>query len=206
MMGPTPRRLVTDDVDEAAAAIAAAYVDDPLCAFMLPWRLTRQASLRKFFRAYGVLCARQGALCGIGAPLEAVAIWNTPAAAAVSVTPKTAVRFLPLLATMYPIGLVRARAAIAQQTALRQQHAPGPHYYLDNVAVLPACRGRGLASALIRPMLAAADCERVAVYTDTYTASNVPMYEHLGFVCVDQRSIPDLGLTIWALRRAAAAR
>ena len=67
--------------------------------------------------------------------------------------------------------------------------------------MLPAARGRGWSSKLIRPFLTMADSQKTIVYTDTFTRSNVALYEHFGFQCVEESAISDTGLTVWALRR-----
>lgn len=194
-----PRPLSGDDIDEAAAVVAAAYVEDPLCAFMLPIEATRVRSLRKFFRAY-LRASGTGCVSVTGSPIGGVAIWSRPGEN-LSVSLRDLAAFLPLLATLYPIGLLRARPALRLQDSLRARHAPPSHYYLDNVAVHPGQRGRGLASALIRPMLAEADAGGIATYTDTFTESNVAMYEHLGFRCVERADEARTGLTVWSLLR-----
>jgi GNAT superfamily N-acetyltransferase len=102
---------------------------------------------------------------------------------------------------MYPIGHFRARGILNQLEAFHLKYASEPHFYLDNLAVLASARGQGLSSKLIRPFLAMADEQKVIAYTDTVTPDNVPLYEHFGFQCVEQRSIQGTGITVYALRR-----
>lgn len=162
---------------------------------------TRIATLLKFFRAYCDVAVGGASLLGTGEPLTGVAIWSRPADDSVAIGPRTLGAFLPLLATLYPLGLLRARPIIRLQGALRRRHAPARHYYLDNVAVHPDRRGQRIASALIRPVLALTDREVVATYTDTFTAANVPLYEHFGFRCLQQQREPTTGLSVWSLLR-----
>jgi ribosomal protein S18 acetylase RimI-like enzyme len=105
---------------------------------------------------------------------------------------------------MYPVGYLRAKPIINEIEALHQKHAQGPHFYLDNLAVLPTARGQGLSSRLIRPFLERAEAQKVIAYTDTVTKSNVPLYEHFGFQCVETRAVNGTGITIYALRRPPA--
>ncbi len=88
-----------------------------------------------------------------------------------------------------------------QTEALHAKYADEPHFYLDNIGVMPSARGKGLSSKLIRPILEMADSQKTIAYTDTVTRSNVALYEHFGFQCVEERAIPGTGLTVWALRR-----
>ena len=67
--------------------------------------------------------------------------------------------------------------------------------------MLASARGEGLSSKLIHPFLEMADSQKVSAYTDTVTKSNVPLYEHFGFQCVEERLIAGTGITVYALRR-----
>jgi hypothetical protein len=193
--------LTLSDVEPAANVISQAFVDDPLCAFMLPFRRGRVRTLHKFFRAYGEVNIKNGRGFGAGEPLQGVAYWKSPIQEELSISVKSLSIFLPLLFTFYPIGYIRARAVLKQIDALHEVHAATPHYYLDNLGVVPAARGQGLSSRLIRPFLEKADAEGVIACTDTVTRSNVPLYEHFGFQCVEERAVPGTGITVWALRR-----
>lgn len=195
------RLLTLSDVEQAAQVISQAFVDDPLCVFMLPFRRTRIKTLYKFFRAYGEMNIKNQRGFGVGEPLEGVAYWISANQKDLSISVKSLSTFIPLLPTLYPIGLLRARTILKQIDILHLKHASDPHYYLDNIGVLASARGKGLASKLIRPFLDKADSEKVVAYTDTVTRSNVALYEHFGFQCVEECSIPHTGVTVWALRK-----
>jgi ribosomal protein S18 acetylase RimI-like enzyme len=195
------RLLTLADVEPAARVIAQAFIDDPLCAYMLPSRRSRPRTLTKFFRIYGELNIKAGRVYGAGDPLQGVAYWKFPEAGGLSISVRGLGKLLPLLFSMYTIGYIRAREILKRIEALHERHASMPHYYLDNLGVVEAARGRGLASKLIRPFLAQADQGGFAAYTDTVTEANVPMYEHLGFRCVESSPVDGTGITVWALLR-----
>jgi ribosomal protein S18 acetylase RimI-like enzyme len=137
----------------------------------------------------------------VGEPLKAVAYWLEPGKSDISISIRAIGSFLPLIFTFYPLGYIRARQVLKTTDELHQQYAGEPHYYLDNIGVLPAEQGRGLSSRLIRPFFERADDEKVLVYTETVTSRNVPFYEHFGFECMESRSIQKTGITIYALCR-----
>ena len=195
------RKLTLADVDPAADVMAQAYVDDPLCSLILPIRRTRTKTLYKLFRVLGALSVREERVYGIGDPLEAVAYWRAPGQPGLSVSVRSIGIFIPLIFTLYPIGLMRARAINDQIDKMHKKYVQEPHFYLDNIGVLPSSQGRGLSSKLIRPTLEQADSKGVVVYTDTVTQGNVALYERFGFECVDEASVSGTGITIWALRR-----
>jgi ribosomal protein S18 acetylase RimI-like enzyme len=202
-MTPTTdcRLLTLADADQAARIIAQAFVEDPLCIFMLPFKRTRIKTLYKFFRPYSEISIQNNLAYGSGDPLQGVAFWHSPNQKDLSINLKTLGRFLPLLFTMYPIGYFRARAIISQTDALHKKYASEPHYYLDNIGVLASARGRGIASNLIRPFLVQAAAQQTIAYTDTVTPTNVPLYQHFGFHLMEQTPIPHTPITVYALRR-----
>jgi ribosomal protein S18 acetylase RimI-like enzyme len=194
------RLLTLSDVQRAAQVLSQAFVDDPLCAYMLPIRRTRPRTLQKFFHLYGEAGINNQRGYGAGEPLAGVAFWIFPGQDSLSISLRSLV---PLLLTWYPIGYIRARAILERQDALHKKYAPDPHFYLDNIGVLAAARGRGIASKLIRPLLELADKQQVSAYTDTVTRSNVALYEHLGFRCVEESPVQGTDITVWALYRPA---
>jgi ribosomal protein S18 acetylase RimI-like enzyme len=195
------RVLTLSEVEQAAHIISQALVEDPLSAFMLPFKSTRVKALYKFFRAYGEVNIKDQRGFGVGEPLQGVAYWQLPDQGDLSISVGSLGAFLPLLFTLYPIGLFRARAVIRQIDALHTAHAAGPHFYLDNLGVLPSARGKGWSSRLIRPFLDRADAQKAIVYTDTVNPSNVPFYEHFGFQCVEASAVPGTDIIVYALHR-----
>jgi hypothetical protein len=98
------RLLELSDVKQAAQVIALAFVDDPLCSFMLPFARTRLKTLKKFFRLYGEMYINDHCGYGVGDPLSGVAFWLAPVKPDISVGRSSLGLFIPLLFTYYPIG------------------------------------------------------------------------------------------------------
>ena len=200
-MQTNSRLLTVSYVEQAAQVISQAFFNDPLISFVLPFRCTRVKTLYKFFRAYGEVNIKNNRGYGFGEPLQGVAYWKSPNQDNLSISVKSLTLFLPLLFTFYPIGYFRAKAIFQKIDELHKKYADEPHYYLDNIGVIPNAQGKGVSSKLIRPILEKADSQKVITYTDTVTQSNVALYEHFGFQCVEESSIANTGITVWALRR-----
>ena len=83
------RLLTLSDVEQAAHVISQAFVDDPLCAFMLPLRRTRAKTLHTFFRALGEVNIKNNRGYGVGAPLRGVAYWKFPNQESMSISLKS---------------------------------------------------------------------------------------------------------------------
>ncbi len=200
-MQTNSRLLTFSDVEQAAQVISQAFINDPLISFVLPFRRTRVKTLYKFFRAYGEVNIKNNRGYGFGEPLQGVAYWKSPNQDNLSISVKSLTLFLPLLFTFYPIGYFRAKAIFQKIDELHKNYADEPHYYLDNIGVIPIAQGKGVSSKLIRPILEMADSQKVITYTDTVTQSNVALYEHFGFQCMEESSIANTGITVWTLRR-----
>ncbi len=56
-----------------------------------------------------------------------------------------------------------------------------PHHYLPYIGVAPEAQGRGLGSALMRPILDRCDEERLPAYLEATSERNAALYERLGF-------------------------
>ena len=200
-MEPDARLLTLADVEPAAQVIAQAFMDDPLCCFMLPRRGSREKALLAFFRAYGEVSIRSGRGYGVGEPLHGVAYWKLPDQGNISLPLSALKIFIPLLFTTYSVGYVRAKSVLKVIEALHAKVAPGAHYYLDNIGVLETARGQGAATKLIRPILDLADAGHACAYTDTVNPGNVALYEHFGFDVAEACPVDGTGLTVWALLR-----
>ena len=195
------RSLTISDLEPMAQVLAQSFEEDPLVAYILRNRKTRVKTVAKFFRAMCRINIQNNMAFGVSEPLEGVAIWNFPNQPKTSATLKDLLTFIPLLLSSYPFGAQRARAFFQQNEVLHKKYASEPHFYLDNLGVLPSARGKGLSSKLIRPFLEMADAQKVIAYTETVTRANIPLYEHFGFQCVEESYIPGMGITLYALRR-----
>ena len=82
----------------------------------------------------------------------------------------------------------------------RLEHAPGRHWYVNLLGVRPQAQGKGLSRAVLGPIFAAADRDRVPVYLETVPETNVAIYRRLGFELVGHRQLAG-GLMNWEMLR-----
>ncbi len=195
------RILNAADVKPATRLMAWAFIDDPLCSFMLPRQKSRLKALETFFNIYGEINIQYGRGYGVGEPLLGVAYWKSPHQEGISLSLKSLPMFFPLLLSAYTRGYFRAKEILRKIDEMHRKYAHEPHYSLDNIGVLESARGKGVASLLIRPFLEKADEEKIGAFTVTATPSNVPLYEHFGFRCMEEVTMPGTGVTVWALKR-----
>lgn len=200
------RPLRREELGAAAQVLARAFLDDPGFQYALPERPRRHRDLAWLYR--GVLRAawlRGGHVDAVGSGPDAVALW-------LDITgPYDEPLFDLLRAGLAPTPLVlglRATRRLSSLSAamidLHRRHAPRIHVYLQLVGVEPTAQGRGLGSTLLTTGLARADATRRAVYLETETARNLPLYERFGFEVRERvETIP--GVPLWSLVRPARA-
>jgi GNAT superfamily N-acetyltransferase len=85
-------------------------------------------------------------------------------------------------------------------------HHPGqPYWFLAAVGTRPDRQGRGLATAVLAPMLRRCDRQRVAAVLDTSTRGNVRFYSRLGFEVTAEMRPVDGSPLVWVMTRAPRA-
>lgn len=80
-------------------------------------------------------------------------------------------------------------------------HPQEPHWYLPFIGVDPARQGQGLGAALLRPVLAQCDRERLPAYLESTNPRNRPLYERHGFAAVGEIRVGDCPPIVPMLRR-----
>lgn len=76
-----------------------------------------------------------------------------------------------------------------------------PHYYLWGLTVDPRQKKSGIGTALLQPVLAQADAEKMPFYLETHDEKNVQYYQRHGFRLLQASSIPKYNLPIWCMVR-----
>lgn len=91
----------------------------------------------------------------------------------------------------------------AYDAAVKASGPTRPYWYLGVLATHPDRRGEGLASAVLRPGIGAADIEGWDCWLETSTTDNVAFYGGRGFL--ESTPVVDLdGPPTWWLRRPSA--
>lgn len=198
--------LCKDCLTGAVDTMSTAFHTDPLWQYLYPDEKIRQETLRKFFRAILALSIDSQQAYGVGASPAGVAVWSIPGRSRHFPAFSTILWLLRLALSSFALAAYRARTVFAQFERMQKMYAPGPHLYLQTIGVHPDFQGRGLSSQLIRPFLEKADSLNLGTYTETMTPSNVGLYEHFGFVCVETYVVPQTQLCLWAFYRAPANR
>jgi ribosomal protein S18 acetylase RimI-like enzyme len=190
------RRAESAEHGRLADTLAEAFADDPGWSFVLPFT-DRQRRQRRFFASElehlapdrrDVWTAGDGAAAAVWAPPGR---WRAPFATVGRQTPA----MVRVFGRRLPIGLRYLLRA-------EHKHPRNPeHWYLHYLGTEPAHQGRGLGSALLRPVLALCDRDRIGAYLESSSERNRVLYERHGFEVVDVFDIPGGGPDIRCMWR-----
>ncbi len=109
-----------------------------------------------------------------------------------------------MLQLPFRFGLAGFRKLVAYDEIaqrLHHDHAPMPHYYLSAIGVSPERQGQGLGSAVMQPMLARADEQKLHCWLDTHLPENVRLYERHGFHVAQMVEPAGHPVPVWGMLR-----
>jgi GNAT superfamily N-acetyltransferase len=194
------QRATADDAAHLAGVLARAFYDDPPMRWVLPDDSRRMAVLERgslLFLRRLYLPQNQ---CWTTASGNAVATWELPGQWKLGVGQQ--LRLLPAMLRVYGRGLSRVASAI---TALERDHPSEPHMYLPFVGVEPNWQGRGLGTAVLRPVLDRCDAEGLPAYLEASTPRNRELYRRLGFDVTAEIVLGKGSPPVWRMWRAPHA-
>lgn len=191
-----PVRLATHaDVDAVVATVNAAFATDPAWSFIVG--PDNHAAREAFARSLLIPRMREGT-AWITDDCTAVAMWDRR-----SIEEAVDEEHKVIWATFRAdVGEEVWSRLSAYDTAVHGGSPPCPYWYLGVLATHPAHQGRGLASAVLRPALSAADDEGWDCWLETSTPANKEFYAGRGFTESIAFDIPG-GPPTWWLRRPA---
>ena len=193
------RPIERKQIPEATQVLAIAFDTDPVMRHLWPNPQHRRWALPRYFRTMmtrhhvpgggvEVATADSGDIVG-------VALWNPPGRwdAAVPEFIRSAPHLALALGHRIPVAL-RTRGF------LDRIHPHELHWYLCNLAVLPACQRQGVGSALLRSGCARCDATGQAAYLVCTREENVPLYSSAGFATITRAQLPG-GTPLWPMWR-----
>lgn len=179
---------------DVLATIVAAFAADPLLRWVWPEE-ERYAGCAPLFFGLLLDLRHAGGEVWVADEGAAVAMWDPPgglyAKPATDPWPALQAHFCPAERERWRI--VDAALALPPETPA--------HWYLGVLAAGPQHRGRGLGSAVVDPVLGAADRTGTPAYLETMSERNLTFYGRLGFAVHRVVDLPEGGPRCWALRR-----
>ncbi|MDQ1250827.1 MAG: hypothetical protein QG597_5207 [Actinomycetota bacterium] len=192
---PAVRLATPADVDAVARMVAEAFATDPAWSFIIG--RDNPSAMSAFART--LLVARiSRRTAWVTDDCGAVAMWDRKSLD-VAVDDDHAARWAAFRAEVGEDIWSRLEAYDAAVTAVAP---PQPYWYLGVLATHPDLHGRGLATAVLRPGLEAADAAGWDCWLETSTPGNKAFYAGRGFTDAVPFDIPG-GAPSWWLRRPA---
>ena len=156
--------------DAILGTLTAAFETDPPVRWMYPDRADYLAHFPAFATAFAGRAISDDTLVTVEG---GVALWIAPGA-----EPDEAAL---VAAVERSIPEQRQAEVFAVFEAMGDVHPREPHWYLPMIGVRPDRQGRGLGSAMLRPVLARCDAEGIPAYLEATTQRNRDLYARHGF-------------------------
>ncbi len=189
------RRAVPSDAEVLSASLARAFDDDPVMSWMFPDEEARARRLPRMFRAmFTHIGLPRGEVYTTG-DLAGAALWVPPGTW--PFTRREQLRLLP--STMGGLGR-RVLTAARFELMLEARHPRQPHWYLSILGTDPARQGKGVGSALLRPVLERCDTEGLPAYLESSKEQNIAFYARHGFEVTGELSIEQTP-SVWGMWR-----
>lgn len=167
-----------------ARLLARAFATDPVVAWSLPGEARRaEASAQAFAVILGLYLGKGHVYAD--AELLSTSLWAPPEDGELRTA--ALVRRLPRLARIYRHRLPLVLAGLAR---VQRRRPTEPHWYLAYLGTDPDHQGKGLAAAVLTPVLARCDRDQVPAYLEASDPDLIPFYQRHGFVVRGQVQLP----------------
>jgi ribosomal protein S18 acetylase RimI-like enzyme len=188
------------DVPGMARSLAEAFYDDPAFCHCFPNAGRRMARVERGFDVFLRHIYLQHEECYTADGAVGAALWSPPGTWKLGALEQ--LRLMPAMWRAYRSDLPRVLRILA---FIERRHPEESHYYLGFVGVEPSWQGKGLGSALMRPVLERCDRDGVPAYLEASTPRNRDLYERHGFEVVEELPLPGGGPPIWRMWRKPQA-
>ncbi len=197
---PVVRRATKDDVTAMAAQLARTFLDDPVTSHIFRNEARREAGLRAFFGTQMRADYLPFGGCYTTEGYSGSAIW-APAGKPLQTGLSGILTLLPVL----PYVATNMRTTLRLLALMESKHPHQPHWYLATLGTAVEQQGKGVGSALMRPVLDHCDAEGIPCYLESSKERNVPFYRRHGFEVVEEVPLPGDGPMLWTMWREPVA-
>jgi GNAT superfamily N-acetyltransferase len=185
------------DRERVAAALTAAFMDDPVTNWAAPAERHRPAVIRHFFRCYFDFHVDEGTVY-VDPERRGAAVWALPGNWKTTVGQDLKIS----RAFARPRHWRRAATVARGLLSLEREHPPAPpHFYLASLGVEPEHQGQGLGSRLMGPILRICDSDGIPAYLESSKESNIAFYARHGFRVTDELRLSRRGPAMWPMWR-----
>ena len=184
------------DAGPLAASLARAFYDDPVISFLVPNEATRRKRSAQFFEAAFTVQHMPHGACYTDTDRAGGALWDPPGHWQMSV--RQIIQGSPKLIGAFGLNVPRALRVLS---TVERQHPRAPHWYLAVLGTEPIHQGKGIGSALLRPVLERCDRDGTPAYLESSKKSNIAFYRRHGFEVTGEIPLPGGGPPVWPMWR-----
>jgi GNAT superfamily N-acetyltransferase len=188
-VGLRPRKAPKQSLPTLSETLARAFYDDPVVTWVMADGPRRWEILPEFFGAVADSYSSHDEIWDVEEGVSA-AIWAPPGAE----DDEALGERIGAIAAEYADRTFEVRGLMGEK------HPVEPHYYLFFLGTRPEWQGRGVGSALMRPVLETCDRDSVPAYLEATSERNKQLYLRHGFEVTDEIPLPD-GPTLWCMWR-----
>lgn len=193
---PVVRRANRDDVEAMAAQLARTFFDDPVTSHIFRNPARREAGLRAYFRTQMRADYLPFGGCYTTDGYAGSAIW-APAGKPLLTGLGGILTMLPVL----PYVAGNLGTTLRLLNLVETKHPHEPHWYLASLGTAVELQGKGVGTALMRPVLEHCDAEGIPCYLESSKERNLPFYRRHGFEVVEELPLPGDGPPVWTMWR-----
>lgn len=197
----TVRKASWDDLHRLSQALAHAFYEDPVFNWLVPDDSERLGMSQRGFELYLRKVYMPHEECYTTEDAVGGALWLPPHKWHLG--PLAQVRLLPGMLGAMGRRLPQLLRAIS---TLESNHPKKTHYYLPFVGVEPDLQGKGIGTALMRPILDRCDHDGTPAYLEATAPRNRACYERQGFKVTEEFRFPKGGPPSWRMWREPASR
>ncbi len=193
------RRIRADERDAVLSGVVAAFRDDPQVRWYFPDPRGYERPARRFF-GFLLDSRMDGGEVWVADGGDAVAMWVPPGGNLLG-PDLVATRYSDMVSALPGTAAARIRLV---DDAVDSIMPRGLHWYLGVLACRPERQGEGLGSAVLEPVLRAADRAGLPVVLETASRRNVAYYTRRGFAVRGRTTVEADGATaldLWVMRR-----
>lgn len=196
---PDVRVAEQRDVPRIAATLTVAFADSRWTRWALPedGRMQRLTRLHELDAAHRGVSTRSA---WVTEDVDAVAVWDPPPEAAATSSLPADVQ-AALAGELPYLRADRARIVSDTEALVDAARPPQPHWWLRHLGVRPSARRRGLAAAVLAPVLVRCDAEQTVAAAAVFSWANVRFLRGFGFQVAAELRTADDELPLWVLVR-----
>lgn len=194
--GPDVRPAEARDVPRIAATLTVALADSR----WVRWALPDDGRMQRLTRLHELDAGHRGVAAGaawVTDDVDAVASWEPPAGTA----PLPADVADALRRELPYVAGDRARVVADTGALVSAARPSAPHWWLAHLGVRPSSRRRGLAAAVLAPVIVRCDAEQEVAAAAVYSWANVRFLRGFGFEVTEELRTSDDELPLWVLER-----